>query len=150
MKCLAAIALLLLSAHAMADLPDTPVTLRSGEQPSSMNFYPDDSIRAREQGVATGRVTISSTGEPRNAVIDTSSGSKTLDQYGLMYATHLRWLPATHNGKPYEVTINVRVTWTLWIAPAMTGAGQKRLKGDTKLEWQMPPAVSPKLLGETS
>jgi TonB family protein len=121
MKRLLAIACFLgLSTQALADTPDTSVRM-GGEQPDSSNFYPDDSIRVGEQGHAVVQVTISATGKPENVKILQSSGFKRLDQYGLMWMNDIRWQPATHNGKPYAVTLHVPITWWLTVGTMLDG-----------------------------
>jgi periplasmic protein TonB len=77
------------------------------------SYYPDASRRAGDEGTCRARITIGADGRVHAEAIEKSTGHPRLDEACLKVAKALRFLPATANGKPYEVTTIVPIAFKI-------------------------------------
>jgi TonB family protein len=95
------------------------------EQPPKIGaeYYPLESLRAREQGRCVVTVTVLSDGRLRDVEIQQSTGYPRLDQACLEAFAGGRLIPATENGVPIDTTISLPVVWRVTqVLPEIVGS----------------------------
>lgn len=75
--------------------------------------YPQDAYQAHEEGEAEVLVTISADGSLKDAHINRSSGSESLDQASLDAVRRYTYSAAQKGGTPIEAQANVALEWTI-------------------------------------
>jgi protein TonB len=76
-------------------------------------YYPAESKRLREQGRCKVNVTIQADGSTRDVSIAQSTGHPRLDQACLRALFPGKFIPATENGKPVEISVVIPIVWSL-------------------------------------
>ena len=84
-------------------------------------YYPPESLRAREQGRCVVTVTVLSDGRLRDAELQQSTGYPRLDQACVEAFAGGRLIPATENGIPIDTTISLPVVWRVTQVQPETG-----------------------------
>jgi TonB family protein len=92
----------------------TPPRINPDEPPKiGKDYYPRESLRAKEQGRCLVEVTVAADGWVKDTKVLQSSGYPRLDKACLDAFAGGRLIPATENGVPIEKTISVPVSWKL-------------------------------------
>jgi len=95
-------------------IPYTPPRLDPAQPPKiGVDYYPPESLRAREQGRCLVAITVASDGEIKEVKMLQGSGYPRLDKACLDAFTGGHFIPATSNGVPIEMTISFPVVWML-------------------------------------
>jgi TonB family protein len=76
-------------------------------------YYPAESKRLGEQGKCKVSVTVTAGGKIRNIKLTESTGYPRLDQACIKAFVHGGLLPATVDGKPIDMTIEIPIAWVL-------------------------------------
>ncbi len=77
------------------------------------DYYPPAMRRVNVEGAVVVAATISATGCPLKAQVESGSGAPMLDAAALHYALDVRFLPAEHEQQPVEATARFRVRFEL-------------------------------------
>lgn len=77
------------------------------------DYYPDASLKAKEEGRCIVKVRVSSEGIITDESIETSTGFPLLDEACLNAFKGQRLIPATENGIPVEKVVSIPVIWKL-------------------------------------
>jgi protein TonB len=76
-------------------------------------YYPAESVRLGEKGKCKVSVTVTADGKIRNIKLTESTGYPRLDQACLKALAHGGLLPATVDGKPIDMTVEIPIVWEL-------------------------------------
>jgi protein TonB len=76
-------------------------------------YYPPESKRLSEQGRCLLNVTVQADGSTRDVSLVQSSGYPRLDEACLHALFPGKFIPATENGKPVEITVQIPIDWSL-------------------------------------
>lgn len=76
-------------------------------------YYPRESERRGEQGRCKVSVTVTADGKTRDIKLTASTGYPRLDQACLEALAHDSLLPATEDGKPIDMTLEIPIVWIL-------------------------------------
>jgi TonB family protein len=93
------------------DLKDV-VPARLASDLAAVCSYPDEALKANEQGVTQLRVSIDTSGAATSVALESSSGSERLDSAALACGPKLRFTPATRAGQPVPFTGMIKVVWS--------------------------------------
>ena len=115
------LALILICTSLAAFAEDLGAYFQYGDQFAGRAFYKKDAAGHGHEGRCIVAVTIepikvasvvTAHGKPIGARIEVSSGFSELDSGCLEWVNAIRWIPATHDGKPVAKLIHVPITWT--------------------------------------
>jgi|GEM_PF-6565986 len=76
--------------------------------------YPKDAKKANLEGTIRLKVLIDKTGAVHDAIMQKSSGHKTMDDAALEAARKGKWLPAKQDGKPVAVWVSYEIKFGPW------------------------------------
>ncbi len=95
-------------------LPDSPA-MRDPARPLKIGeeFYPEESLKLKEQGTCVVQMGVSPSGAIHDARIVTSSGFERLDAACISAVSGGHLIPAIRNGVPVETTTTLPINWSL-------------------------------------
>ena len=76
-------------------------------------YYPAESKRLDEEGRCIVNVTVQADGTTRDVSLVQSTGYSRLDEACLHALFPGKFIPATENGKPVEITVQIPIDWSL-------------------------------------
>jgi len=76
-------------------------------------YYPAESKRLDEEGQCIVNVTVQADGTTRDVSLVQSTGYLRLDEACLHALFPGKFIPATENGKPVEITVQIPIDWSL-------------------------------------
>lgn len=82
--------------------------------PNESNWYPRESLLARETGRPTVKICISETGAVTHAEIAVSSGYERLDRAAVAISLEYLFAPAKHDGKPIATCAKYRIRFRIY------------------------------------
>ena len=91
----------------------SPASIGAKHYCDQNRYYPQLSVKLGEQGTTTLSFKIDTSGNVKDAVVASSSGSDRLDQATINCVSSWRYKPAIQNGQPVEVTWQTAVKWQL-------------------------------------
>jgi protein TonB len=80
--------------------------------------YPDESLRAREQGLSVVRFLINTEGEAVDSQVTQSSGSSRLDEAAVKALRECKFKPGSRNGVPVETWMRIDYQWAIESPPS--------------------------------
>lgn len=76
-------------------------------------LYPADALASKATGTVTLRFLIDTDGTVADALVQTSSGTPSLDEAARVAIAKCRFTPATARGKPQRAWVPVQYVWSL-------------------------------------